>query len=199
MGTKENFAGLADALFSRVQLKVLSLFINHPGRAYQLTEVIRDVGSGRGAVQRELEKLTKAGILNVSIAGSRKIYQVNLESPIYHELRGLILKTVGLIEPLRDALKRYKSKIIAAFVYGSVAKGRDTAKSDIDLMIIGNGISYGEIYAALQKTEKLLLRTINPNLMTPSEWREKRSDKNAFIAKVRAQPKLFVFGTEDAL
>ena len=86
-----------------------------------------------------------------------------------------------------------------AFVYGSVAKGKDTAKSDIDLMLIGDEIAYADIYAALQKAEKTLERPINPNLMGPAEWKKKVSDKNSFVGKILQQPKLFIFGTEDEL
>ncbi len=199
MGTKTSSGGLASALFSRVQLSVLTVLIGHPDKEYLLTEVIGLVGSGRGAVQRELEKLTKAGIVNLSIAGNRRIYKANKKSPIFRELHQMILKTAGLIEPLRNSLKRYRSKISAAFVYGSVAKGLDTAKSDIDLMIIGRGITYGDIYAALRKAEKKLLRPVNPSLMTPDEWKEKLSSKNAFVTKVYEQPKLFVLGTGNEL
>jgi predicted nucleotidyltransferase len=192
-------AGLASALFSQVQLRVLGLLLGQPARGYQLTEVINLAGSGRGAVQRELKKLSKSGILNVSIAGGRKVYQANRQSPIFEEIHSLILKTVGLIEPLRKALRSFLPKIEIAFVYGSVAQGHDTAKSDIDLMIIGSDIAYAEIYASLLKAEKTLARSINPNLMSPTEWKQRVLDKNSFVTKIAQQPKLFVIGTEDEL
>jgi predicted nucleotidyltransferase len=199
MGTTESTAGLASALFSRVQLRVLGLFLGAPSRTYQVREVIKLVGSGRGAVQRELKKLTAAGILIASTTGARKVYQANLQSPIHGELSGIILKTVGLLEPLRKALKKFAPTIDVAFVYGSVAKGKDTAKSDIDLMIIGDDISYSEIFGALQKAEKTLARPINPNLMSPAEWKAKSAHKSSFIIKISQQPKLFIFGNEDEL
>src|SRR5262249_21338164 len=154
-----------------------ALFLSAPSRSYQVGEVIKIVGSGRGAVQRELKKLTAAGILSVSTSGARKIYQANLQSPIYDELSGIILKTVRLLETLRKALRTFAQKIEIAFVYGSIAKGRDTAKSDIDLMIIGHEIAYSEIFGVLQKAEKILSRPINPNLLSPDEWKEKYRHK----------------------
>jgi predicted nucleotidyltransferase len=199
MGTNASTTGLASALFSQVQLRVLSQFMGQPARSFQVREVIKLVGSGRGAVQRELKKLTAAGILNVSALGSRKVYQANPQSPIYDELRGIILKTVGLLEPLRLALKRFSQKIDLAFVYGSVAKGKDTARSDIDLMIIGDDIAYGEIYGALQKAEKSLLRPVNPTVMNLTEWKEKITNQNSFVSKISQQPKLFIFGSENEL
>ncbi len=200
MGRKTNTEmGLANALFSRVQLRVLSLLFGQPEREFHASEIIRLAHSGSGAVQRELGKLAAAGILSVSVSGNRKVYRANRNSPIFDEIHGLIMKTVGLVEPLRKALMPYISKIDFAFVYGSVAKGKDTAKSDIDLMIIGNDLAYGEVYAVLQKAEKILLRPINPNLMTESEWRKKLADRNPFVKKILQQPKLFVFGTEDEI
>jgi predicted nucleotidyltransferase len=191
--------GLAGALFSKVQLSVLGLLIGQPDRSFRISEIIRLVGSGSGAVQRELEALTAAGIFTVSSTGSQKLYGANRQSPIFEELYGLVLKTVGLLEPLKKALKPYQSKIEFAFVYGSIAKGTDIAKSDIDLMIIGEQITYGDIFLALQNAEKTLQRPINPNLMTPDEWRQRRNNKRAFVTKILEQPKMFVLGTDNEL
>ncbi len=192
-------SGLASALFSRVQLRLLSLFFRQPDRAFNGSELIRLAGSGTGAVQRELEKLTSAGIVSVALSGNRKSYRANRQSPVFDELHGLILKTAGLVDPLRQALEAFRSNIEVAFVYGSVARGQDTGDSDIDLMIIGNELAYGETYAALQKAEKALLRPVNPSLMTPAEWKRRFADQNGFVRKVFQQPKLFVFGAENEL
>lgn len=191
--------GLAGALFPRVQLRVLSLLIGQPDRSFHASEIIRLAKSGSGAVQREIEKLAKAGILDAETSGNRKIYRANRQSPIFGELHGIIVKTTGLLAPLRKALKKYQSNIEFAFVYGSIAKKSETAKSDIDLMIVGNNLAYGEIYSALQPAEKNLLRSINPNLMTPREWKEKSAGKSSFIKRIQSQPKLFVFGAENDL
>jgi predicted nucleotidyltransferase len=196
MGSKRKSLGLAGALFPQVQLRVLSLLIGHPERSYQLTDVIRLANSGRGAVQRELEKLANVGILNRLVSGRRKLYQANRNSPIFDELRGIILKTAGLADPLRNALKPFGSRIESAFVYGSVAKGRDTAASDIDLMIIGHELAYGEIYAAVQKAEKIIGRQVNPNLMTLNEWKSRLANDNPFVRGISRQPKLYVVGTD---
>jgi predicted nucleotidyltransferase len=190
---------LARALFSKVQLRVLSVLLGQPERILQASEIIRVVGSGSGAVQRELEKLTAAGILIATPSGNRKMYQANRHSPIFEELHGLIIKTAGLVEPLRQALETYRTKIDVAFVYGSVAKGTDTAKSDIDLMIVGRDLAYGPIYTTLHQVESVLGRPVNPSLMTRTEWKRKLADKTPFVMKVLQQPKLFIFGTEDEL
>jgi predicted nucleotidyltransferase len=109
------------------------------------------------------------------------------------------MKTVGMVEPIRAALEPFRKDIDLAFVYGSVAKGTDTAKSDIDLMVFAHHTGYSEIFGALQKAEKILMRPINPNLTNIQEWQHKFSEKNSFVRKVAQQPKLFIFGTENEL
>ena len=190
---------LARALFSQVQLRVLGLLFGAPDQRFHASQIIRLAGSGSGAVQRELEKLSKVGILTTALSGNRRVYQANRASPIFEEVRGLILKTVGLVDPLKRALKPYVPKIEVAFVYGSMASGSDTASSDIDLMIIGEGLSYSDIYTSLEKAEKVLLRPVNPNLMSAAEWKRKIADNAPFLRKILQRPKLFIYGGEDEL
>jgi predicted nucleotidyltransferase len=197
MGIHKNPSNLAAALFSRVQLRVLGILFGQPNQSFQITEVIRLAGSGRGAVQRELEKLAAAGILTAKAVKRSKTYQANNDAPIFEELHSIIQKTVGLREPLRRALNRHKSKIVFAFVFGSIAKGRDTAKSDIDLMIVGHDLTYNEIYSSLQSAERSLLRPVNPSIMSVAEWKRKLVDGNSFLTKIVQQPKFFVLGSEN--
>jgi len=192
-------SGLAQALFSRVQQRVLSILYGHPERRFHASEIIRIAKSGTGAVQRELLRLENAGILATEILGNRKQYRANRKSPIFSELRSIVRKTVGLLEPISQALHPYRSKLKAVFVYGSIAKGADKSTSDIDIMIIGDDLSYNEIYTSLQSAEKMLLRPINPTLIAPTEWKTKLANKNPFIAKVDRQPKIFVMGSSDEL
>lgn len=199
MGTNPISSNLAGALFSRVQSRVLGILFGRPDQQFQLTEIISKAGSGRGAVQRELEKLTEVGIVATAAYGNRKLYHANRESPVFHELHQLVLKTVGMVDPLREALAPYRQSIASAFVYGSIAKGKDTAKSDIDVMIIADGLAYSEVFSALQKAEKDLARPINPNLMAVGDWVRKIKNKTSFVARIFNQPKLFLFGNEDGL
>lgn len=199
MGIQVAKFGLADALFSRVQARVLAIIFTQPDRAFAITEIIQRAGSGRGAVQRELKKLTTAGILQKVVSGSRKLYQADKECPIFNELHSIVLKTFGMLEPLQKALSSYRPKIKVAFVYGSVAKGDDTAKSDIDVLLLANELAYSEVYSALQKAEKLLGRPVNPNIITERDWKRKVADKSTFVSKILGQPKLFIFGSDDDL
>jgi predicted nucleotidyltransferase len=187
---------LSSALFSNVQQRVLALIFGHPERSFYTSEIVRNVHSGTGAVERELARLEQSGLVSVERIGNQKHYRANRESPIFEELHGIVLKTVGLTEPLRQSLAPYVDKITAAFVYGSVAKGADTASSDIDLMVIGDDLTYTDLYAGLHKAEAILRRPVNPTFLSLDDWRRKISIKDSVIAKINAQPKVFISGSE---
>ena len=195
MGTKA--VSLADALFSRVQQRVLALLFGQPDRRFQSAELIRLAKGGTGAVHRELTRLADAGWLTVTRSGNQKHYQANREAPAFAELHGLVVKTVGVVEPLRRALRPRSKEIHAAFVYGSVAKGTDKAGSDVDVLVISDRLTYPDLLEALQAAETVLARPVNPNVMTLAEWRRKRAVKDSFAARIASQPRLFVAGSED--
>lgn len=186
-------------LFTPVQQRVLGLLFGQPARRFQSAELIRLVGSGTGAAHRLLTKLAAAGLVTTEKVGNQKYYQANADSPVFAELAGLVRKTVGLVVPLQAALAPLARKIAAAFVYGSIAKGTDTAASDIDLMVITDKLEYGEVFTALKDAEAALARAVNPNLMTRAEWRRKRAEADTFAARVAAQPRLFLLGSDDEL
>ena len=141
---------LADALFTKTQQRVLRVLFGQPERSFYASELIRYAGTGSGAAQRELARLERSGIIVARRIGNQRHYQANAGSPLFSELRNIVLKTVGLAEPLRDGLKPLSPAIRAAFVYGSVAKQTDQAASDIDLMIISDSVTYGEVFGALE-------------------------------------------------
>ncbi|MBC7586619.1 MAG: transcriptional regulator [Tardiphaga sp.] len=192
-------SGLASALFSKVQQRVLALIFGNPGRSFYTREIMKHVGSGTGAVERELIKLESSGLVTTQRIGNQKHYRANRESPIFEELYGLVLKTVGLTDPLRQFLQPYADQIRVAFVFGSVASERDTARSDIDLMVIGDDLNYSDLYTALQNAEELLKRPVKPNFLSMEDWQRKLGEKNSFIANIRAQPKIFIVGSENDL
>jgi predicted nucleotidyltransferase len=191
--------GLADALFSRVQQRVLGLVYGQPQRRFQSAELIRLAGSGTGAAHRLLTRLADAGIVTVTRSGNQKHYQANRQSPIFTELHGLVVKTVGVVGPLRRALAPFAKSIAAAFVYGSVAKRTDSSRSDIDVMVISDSVSYADLFRALEATERLLARPVSPNVMTRAEWRAKRRQPGSFAGRVAKQPRLFLIGSDDDL
>src|SRR5216684_2645787 len=190
---------LSNALFSKVQQRVLALIFGHSDRSFYTSEIKRNVNSGTGAVERELSRLQRSGLVSVERIGNQKHYRANRQSPIFAELQSLVIKTVALTEPLRKSLEPCSDKIKAAFVYGSVAKGTDTARSDIDLMVIGDELNYSELYGALLNVETVLGRKVSPTFLSPKDWRRKASDKGSFISKVNVLPKIFVLGSEKDL
>lgn len=187
---------LADALFTSTQQRVLAYLFGQPERSFYATELIGLAGSGSGAVQRELARLAGSGLVTVKKVGNQKHYQANPAAPIYAELCGITMKTVGLAEPLRESLAPLAERIRVAFVFGSVAKGNDTAVSDIDVMVIADDLDYAEVFEAMQTAEVRLARTINPTVYKSRDWRRKHNDGNAFVTKVMAQPKIMLIGTE---
>lgn len=190
---------LADALFSGTQQRVLGLIFGQPERSFYATELIGLTGAGSGAVQRELARLAQSGLVTMHPLGNQKHYRANPDSPIYAELCGIAQKTVGLAEPLREALVPLASKIAAAFVYGSVAKRQDTAASDIDLMLISDTVGYADVFAVLEEVGARLGRPVNPTLMTRKELAKRRAGDSAFVTRVLSQPKIWLIGGEHEL
>jgi len=188
--------GLADALFSRTQQRVLGILFGQPERSFFATELIGLVGAGSGAVQRELRRLAESGLVVVTRVGNQKHFQANRDTPVFEELRGLVEKTVGLADPLRGALMTLGARIRLALVYGSVAKKSDTATSDIDLLIVADDLTLEEIYAALAGAEKQLARRVNPTLYTREEFVRRRKANNPFLTKVLAGETLLLIGRE---
>jgi predicted nucleotidyltransferase len=191
--------GLSDALFAKVQQRVLALIFNHPERSFYTSEIVRSVRSGVGAVERELAKLARSGLVSVERIGKQKHYRANPAAPIFEELRGLVEKTVGLSEPIKRSFEPYAGAIKSAFIYGSVAKGLDTAQSDIDLIVIGDDLNYSDLYAAAQNVERKLRRKVHPLFLSPKEWHRKTTDAGSVFSKISRSPKIFIIGSEEDL
>lgn len=190
---------LTDALFTKGQQRVLKLLFGHPDRSFFANEVIRHAGGGAGAIHRELEALTNAGVLAENRIGNQRHFRANPACPIFEELRGIVRKTFGVTGILGEALEPFVQHIELAFVYGSVARGEETANSDVDLFVISKTLTYPDIFPVLAETEKQLARTVNPTLYKPGELERKLDEGNAFINRVIAQPKLFIIGKESDL
>jgi len=195
-GPKAASPGLADALFAKVQQRVLAVLFGDPGRSFYSKEIIGLARSGSGAVQRELARLEASGLVTATRVGNQKHYQANACSPVFEELRALARKTFGLSDVLRSALTQVSSGIRAAFVYGSIAKGQDTAASDIDLMIIADNLTYADLFAALEDASSRLGRKVAPTIYSFQELIERKEQANAFVTRVLAQPKLWLIGDD---
>ncbi|MDI1254096.1 nucleotidyltransferase domain-containing protein [Thermomonas sp.] len=185
-------ANLSDALFTATQQRVLGCLFGQPGRSYSVRELIQTTGPGSGGVQREVARLAGSGLLTMEKVGNQKRYRANPESPIHEELAAIVRKTFGLAAPLA-------AWIDAAFVYGSIAKGSDTAASDIDLMLASDTLTYADAIAALHPAIESLGRPINPMLYIKVELRKRIEAGNSFMTRVLAQPRIWLIGGEHDL
>lgn len=190
---------MSDALFSKVQQRVMALLFGQPERSFYTSEILRLVDSGVGAVDRELSRLQHCGLLTVERIGNQKHYRANKAAPIFDDLRGLLEKTVNVTEPLKKSFEPHASGILAAFVFGSVAKGSDTADSDVDILVIGDALNYSDLYNAAQEAELKLKRPVHPLFMSLQDWQRHAADDGSVMNKISQSPKLFFIGSDNEL
>lgn len=193
------YTSVADALFTKGQQRVLGVLFGNTGRSFYGSEIIAIAGAGSGAVQRELARLESAGLVTAHRVGRQKHYQANPQASVFEELRGLVLKTAGLADVLREALAPLANQIRAAFVFGSIAKREDSAKSDVDVLVVSDDLAYGDLFAGLTEAERRIGRKVNPVVYSPSELRNEIRDKRSFVTRVLAQPKIWLIGDEHGL
>lgn len=198
MGIKTSGDNISTALFGKVRHTILALLLTDPQRSYFLSEVVRLVDAGRGAVQRELANLVAAGIINRSISGRQVYFQANTACPVFAELSGLVLKTAGVAGMLRQALLPWSPAVRLAFIYGSWARGEQGLSSDVDLMVVGD-LSLAQVVATLAPCQERLGREINPSVYPPQEFNRKLSAGHHFLDAVAKGPKIFLIGGESEL
>jgi predicted nucleotidyltransferase len=185
---------IAGALFSPSQCRLFAWLFGQPERSYHLSELRRLTGLGSASLQRELNKLTDAGLVRSQRTGNLRQFQANAESPVYAELVALTRRTLGVEPMLRKALEPLATKLETAFIYGSMAKGTDVARSDVDIMLVGKNLLLSNVLELLEPLEGKLGRKINPTLLTPIEFKRRRADKDSFVNRVLSQPTLPLLG-----
>ena len=189
---------LATIVFPKARRAVLGLVLSHPDRAFYLREIVELTGLGIGHLQREFERLAEAGIIRRFRQGRHVYFQADQTCPIYNELRGIVLKTVGVADEMRRALSPLRKRIRVAFVYGSVARGSENSASDIDLMVVGD-LTLADVVDAVRETESVLLRPVNPTVYPWKEFTAKLAAGQHFLTKVMGREKLLLIGGEDDL
>lgn len=190
---------VADALFTGTQQRVLSLLFGQPDRSFFTRELIDLAGGGRGAVQRELARLHESGLIVQTVLGNQKHYQANADSPIFAELRGIVSKMLGPADVLRAALEPLAHDLQLALLYGSVAKRRDTALSDVDVLLVSDTLTLEQVYAALEPAEKQLGRPVSPTLYTSAEFHQRLEQRNPFLTRLLAGDTIDLIGGKDAV
>jgi predicted nucleotidyltransferase len=186
------------SLFGEGRRKVLGVLFTRPDEPMYLRQIIAAVGGGQGQVQRELEQLHRAGLVLREKRANLVYYRPNPSAPIYEELKAIAFKTFGVADVLRERLKPLAKRIAVAFIYGSVARQEDTARSDIDVMVVGD-VEFSEVVLALSRTQERLRREINPSVYSRSELRAKLKEKGGFLERVMSGTKLFLIGNDDDL
>ena len=185
---------IGSALFTESQSRLYVWLFGQPERAFHLNELRRLTGLGSASLQRELKRLTEAGLIDAETVGNLRRFQANPQSPVYAELLALTRKALGMVPLLREALQPLQPGLLSAWVYGSVAKQTDTARSDIDVMLVGTDLSLSQILARLEPAEALLGRRINPSCYTPDEFERRRAEPDSFVNRVLSQPVLPLIG-----
>lgn len=198
MGTREFPDSVGSTLFGKVRLGVIGLLFGDPDQAYHFSEIARRVDSGRGAVQRELGAMVAAGLVVRIRRGNQALYQANRQSAVFPELSSLAMKTAGLADVLRDALASVASNIDVAFVYGSFARGDQTADSDVDLMVVGE-VGFAELVGALDPAQERLGREINATVYPREEFAHRVAAQDHFLTAVLEAPMIPLLGGEDEL
>ena len=188
---------ISSALFSDSQARVLQWLFGQPERSYHLSELRRLTSLGSASLQRELNRLADAGLVNSERVGNLRRFQANPQSPVYQELVSLVRKTLGVAPLLREALHPLAGRLSKAFIYGSVARQTDTADSDVDLLLVGENLSLNEILNLLLPLEAQLGRKINPNCYTPAEYAKRVAEPDSFVNRVLAQVTLPLIGDVD--
>ena len=185
---------LATLFFGSYRRQVLGLLLLRPDEAFHLREIARVTHTQPGTLRRELNLLADAGVLLRERLGNLVRYRANPACPIYEELRGILKKTSGMADVLREALRPLAGRIRVALLFGSVAKDEEGRESDIDLLVVGT-VTFDEVVDAVYSIQQQLGREINPVVYTPQEFAKKRS--GAFLKRVLEDRKLFILGTEN--
>ncbi|HEY0782921.1 MAG TPA: nucleotidyltransferase domain-containing protein [Thermoanaerobaculia bacterium] len=187
-----------DALFPRTRQGILAVTLGHPEKSWYASELARRLSVAPSSVQRDLKDLTEAGILTSRREGGMTFFQANERSPIFPELRGLLRKTAGLIDVLREALVPLGKAVAIAFVYGSVASGTEQPESDIDLLVVG-AAPPAKLALALRQAQGQLSREIHTKAYSREEFASKRASRDHFLTRVLESPRLYVIGSADEL
>jgi predicted nucleotidyltransferase len=163
-----------------------------------LRQLVRSAGLGLGAAQREVKRLSDAGIIRRTVSGHQVFYQADPDCPIFSELKGLMVKTTAVADVLRAALAPLAAEIRLAFIYGSVAKLAQRNRSDVDVMVVGES-AFGEVVSAVGAAQDTLAREINPTVYSPAEFRSKLKAGHHFLTAVLEGEKVFLIGDEHEL
>lgn len=189
---------MIDALFSKTKQNILSTTVINPDKWWYLSDLAKTINTSPSSLQRDLLNMTSTGILEKRQEGNRIYYRANKECPVFDELQGIIVKTVGIHDKLDSALKPLSKKIRIAFIFGSIARREEMSISDVDIMVIGE-TTISEVVKRLKPVEKIIDREINPTVYQINEFKKGLRDKSNFLMEVIEGEKVFIIGNENEL
>lgn len=187
-----------DPLISRSVQEILTAVLLERDEPWYFRDLAKRLHRTPSTLQRPLDALVQAGVIKKWADGNRVYFARDVDCPFLADLRGLLEKTVGLVDVLREVLRSYAKSIQVALVYGSVASGKERSASDIDLLVIGR-VTLSDLAPALSQAELRLGRPVNATIFSPREFAGKLAKKNHFLQSVLAREKIFVQGTADEL
>ena len=190
--------GIAEVLLGNTRAAVLALLLGKPGEEFHVRQAARLSHAPLAPVQRELKLLARLGILTSRTIGNHLLYTANLGCPVRQELGGLVLKTSGLVDLLKEALRPLTKQIGIAFIFGSMTRGEQRSHSDVDVFIIGE-VTLASVVAAFAGAQQRLGREINPRIYSAVEVGKKLQARHHFLTSVMAAPKFFLIGDADEL
>jgi DNA-binding transcriptional ArsR family regulator len=189
-------SSLAHHLLGQTRSAVLSALLLHPESSLHVRELARITGASPGSLHRELRALADMGLLLRQEIGRQVHYRANRDSPVFDDIAGLLRKTTGIVDVLRDALAPLDRKIKLAFVYGSVAAGIERQNSDVDLMVLGTA-GFGELARVLSSAQATVRREVNPTVMASDDFSSRFADGDGFARSVAQGARLWLKGGED--
>ena len=198
MDTTNSEATIGSTLFNKTQRGLLSLFFIRPEQSFYLRQIVRTAGIGQGAAQRELARWVDVGLLQRTQQGNQVHFQANRASPVFAELKSLVVKTSGVVDVLRESLAGHAELITVAFVHGSVANGTENACSDVDVIVVGE-LGFAEVTSAMQAAQDIIGREVNPTVYPVREFQAKLRAGHHFLTSVLDAPKFFFFFSDDEL
>ena len=187
---------LMDLLFGSYRQRILGTLLLHPEQTYHVRELARMTNTTAGTLHKELSRLAESGLLLREKQGNQIRYQANRQCPIYSELASVFRKTTGLADVITAAIQPLAANIELALIFGSVARGEETAASDIDLLVVGN-VGFAELVKALYPAQKALAREINPVVLSQAEYQQRIASNDSLIQQIQSQPTITLLGSSE--